>query len=72
MHCNSKLSIIDDKINFLERKVFKYSQVIDELTLNIGKLNFLPTKKLTKNKRQNVLQNCIKQSKGKSLEYSNL
>ena len=64
MHYNSKLSKVNDKINFLERKLFEHSQLIDELTINFCKLEFLPTKQ---NREQNNFQYYVKRNEGETI-----
>ena len=64
MHYNSKLSKVNKKINFLERKLFEHSQLIDELTINFCKLEFSPTKQ---NRGQNTFQYYVKRNEGETI-----
>ena len=64
MHCNSKLSKVDEKIKFLERKLFEHSQLIDELTTDFYKRKLLPSKNYKQKRRQDTFQDCIKRNKG--------
>ena len=65
MHCNSKLFKVDEKIKFLERNLFDYSQLIDELAKSFYKIKFSPSKKSAQKRGQNTFQNHIKRNKGK-------
>ena len=65
MHCNSKLFKVDEKIKFLERNLFDYSQLIDELAKSFYKIKFSPSKNSAQKRGQNTFQNHIKRNKGK-------
>ena len=67
MHCNSKLSKVDEKIKFLERKLLQHSQLIDELTTNFYKLKLLPSKSLKQKRGHDTFQGYIKKDKGEIL-----
>ena len=65
MHYCSKLSRTDKKIEFLELKLFKHSNYIDDLAKKVDKLKFPPSKYSNETKERNMFQKCIKQNKGK-------
>ena len=64
MHFFSKLSNVDEKINFLDQKLFKHSQIIEELETELGKIKFLPIKSSKQSRRPFLLKNYVKQTKG--------
>ena len=64
MHFFSKLSNVDEKINFLEQKLFKHSQIIEELETEFGKIKFLPIKNSIQSRKSFLLKNYVKKSKG--------
>ena len=64
MHCNSKLSKVDEKNKFLEGKLLEHTQLIDELTIYFCKLELSPTKQ---KRKQFTFQDYIKINKGEVL-----
>ena len=60
----SKLSIVDEKIDFLERKLFEYSKIIDELATSFEKLKFSLNKKSIQAGRENIFESHIKHNIG--------
>ena len=64
MHCNSKLSRVDENIYFLERKLFDHSQYIDGLATSFEKLKLSPNKNIKPNEEENITENHIKQTTG--------
>ena len=69
MHYCFKLSKTDKKIEFLELKLFKHSNYIDDLAKKVDKLKFPPTKHSNEAKERNMFQKCIKQNKGEFLIF---
>ena len=67
MHCNTKLSRIDEKIDVLERNLLKHCQLIDGLAKNFDSLNLVPTKKSKKTKLHNITECHVEQAKGEQL-----
>ena len=64
MHSFSKLSNVGEKINFLERKLFKHSQIIEELETELKKIKFTPNKSLKQLRKPFILNSSVKQRKG--------
>ena len=69
MHCNLKLSRIDEIIDALERNLLKHCQIIDNLAKKFDSLNILPTKKSKETERQSILECQIEQAKGLTSFY---
>ena len=65
MNCNSKLWNLDDKIYFLEQKLFENSKIIDELELNLKKLKVLPNSSQKQPRKQWFSEYNINLKKGK-------
>ena len=65
MHCNSKLWNLNEKIYFLEQKLFVQSHNIDELELNFKKLKVLPISSQKQLRKQSFSENNINLKKGK-------
>ena len=64
MHCNSKLSRVDENIYFLERKLLEYSKIIDGLATSFEKLKLSLNKNIKPTEEENISENHIKQTKG--------
>ena len=64
MHSFSKLSNVGEKINFLERKLFNHSQIIEELETELKKIKFTPNKSLKQLRKPFILNSSVKQRKG--------
>ena len=62
------MSSIDEKIKFLERKLFEQSQSIDELTKNFQKLISI-NKKSKFSSRLSIYEDSIIQTKGEILHF---
>ena len=65
MHCNSKLSRIDEKIDFLERKLFEHCMIIDEFETSLKKLKVLSTSASIQFRKQSFFESKISPNKGK-------
>lgn len=65
MHCNSKLTKFNERIKFLEKKLYDNSMFIDDLATKLNKLKFSSIKKSKHTREQNLLQNYVDKNKGK-------
>ena len=72
MHCNSKIWNIDEKICFLEQKLFEHTKIIDELELSLKKLKVLPYISPKQPRKQSFFENNITLKKGKFVYIVNL
>ena len=59
MHCISKLWNLDNKVYFLEQKLFEHSKIIDELELTFRKIRVLPVSSARQPRKQSFFENSI-------------
>ena len=72
MHCNSKIWNIDEKICFLEQKLFEHTKIIDELELSLKKLKVLPYISPKQPRKQLFFEKYVNLKKGKLFYGLNL
>ena len=69
MNCNSKLWNLDDKIYFLEQKLFEHSKIIEQLELNLKEIKVFPFSSPKQPRKQSLSENSINHKKGKFCLY---